>query len=283
MLGEFFCRRVVLRFGQALPPDETLGRAFAWVAEAGVLAMNLAVLVGTAALGSLAVQRLRSRRFRVRFGGALLVAAGAANAALAVGASAPFLTQAALALSFAALAAVLGALAAARSGLWPWCVLSLLAYGLLTAHFLGQGPAAILPTSATLYFAGEVLAVLAALTLVPLVRPRWSLRWALAIGLPSLVLAYALQARPWTVASFSVWTVGFTLVLPGLVYALALAGYLYTLATLRQGPTHGRKLALGLLFIGLAGLKLDFSYFALLALLGVGLLPTAADQTAPAA
>lgn len=275
-LAEFLCLRLVLRFGQALPPSEELGRVFTGVAQAGLLALNLAVLLGIFVLTGVARERLGQPRLINRMSGALLLAAGVGSAAMAFGVSAPPLVQATPVLSLAAIAASLAAIGAAWRTVWPWSGLALAAYVLLTVHFAGQGPSATLPSSVAAYFGGEILATAAALALVPLLRPAWSWRRAVAVSVPAAALAVGLWVRPWTVASLSVWTLGFTVVLPGPIYAVALAGYLYALASLFRGNPTERRFALALAFVGLAGLKLDFSYFTLLALIGVGLLPTTA-------
>ena len=82
----------------------------------------------------------------------------------------------------------------------------------------------------------------------------------------------ALLTRPWIVSTVAMWTVSFSLALPGLLYAIALGIAVATLPSLWSAGGTRRTAAQGLLLIALAGLKLDFSYFALLSLAGTALL-----------
>lgn len=282
VLAEVMLLRLVLRLGQALPSDERLGQAFRAIALLGVLAQNFAVLLGMVLLGDLAVRWVRLGGIRQRAAGLLVLAAGACTAALTLGVTNPVLVVATGVLSFGAMAATLlvAPLAQQPTGRRQWLALALVAYALLYYHYVAQAVTRLgwsFPWPAEAYFAAEGAAVVAGLGVFLLLRPRRvRVTRALAASLLPAILLAGLWVRPWTVASLSVWTFGFTLFLPAPVYALGLWSYLYTVSALAQGTPAERRLALGLGFIALAGLKLDYSYFNLLALVGVSFLAPAA-------
>ncbi|MCX6023486.1 MAG: hypothetical protein NTZ05_17495 [Chloroflexi bacterium] len=277
VLTEAAALRIALRFGQALPPDERLGQTFRLVTTVGIVAQNLAVILGAAILLDLGWRQVRQPEAGRRFAGLLLLAAGAATAALTFGGASPALAAGAALLSFGAMAAAVTTAPKdlLDRGRRAWAALAALAYGMLYAHYLAQAAGsfgAAVSGAAAAYFAAEGVAVLAALALIPLLRPRWRAGRALAAAALPALLLYGLWQRAWTVASLSVWTFGFTLFLPGPLYALALGVFLYTLRSLAQGNAAGRRFALGLALLGLAGLKVDYSYFNLLALLAMCML-----------
>ncbi|MBI4496665.1 MAG: hypothetical protein HY689_02040 [Chloroflexi bacterium] len=275
VLVEVAFLRLALRLGQALPPDERLGRVFSGLATLGLAAQNFAVLLGVAVLAGLCWRQVRLPGVRRRLSGALLLAAGLSTLGLALGPSSPGMMIAASLLAFVAMGTVWYT-APVLSGGRPsrrWLGLALVGYGALAYHYSAQAASSLglaVAWTAPAYFVAEAAAVAAAVALVPLLRPRWQLSRAMAVSLLPAILLAALWVRPWTIASLTVWTFGFTLFLPAPVYALALWSFLYTVSALVRGGPEDRRLALGLTFIALAGLKLDYSYFALLALLGVG-------------
>lgn len=279
-LAEAFALRLVLRMGQALPDRPGLADFFGAVASSGVYAQNLAMLAGTFTLLALALDRMVMASLRQRAAGALLLAATAGAALLAAGSNDSLTWTAAHTLSLAAMAAaVITAGAVPLRGGRAWLVLPLAVFAALVYHNSAAvaGTAGTpLPLAAEAYFIAEGLAVVAALLLPLAAGVRLPLRWWAVVAALPLVILLGLVARPWTVASLSVWTFGFTLYLPPVVYPLALAAYLATLIALVRRGGAGRGLAAGLAFLALAGLKLDYSYFHLLALLAVAYL------TAPA-
>jgi hypothetical protein len=126
----------------------------------------------------------------------------------------------------------------------------------------------------------EALAVAAALALPWSYRrpgTRWRRgHWVLGGGLGLVCLA-ALAARPWTVATLATWTVGFTLFLPGIVYAAAVGSAAATAAALSGSGRRERATAVGLLLVATAGLSLDSTYVAAVALAGTLLLADTAN------
>jgi hypothetical protein len=117
-------------------------------------------------------------------------------------------------------------------------------------------------------FLAEAAAVSAALALPWSFRAaprRWEIGAGLALG---LLFLGGHTARGWILSSMAMWTVTYSLFLPGVVYAAALGIGTAGLLALRRQPGGG-SIAAGLLLVWLAGLKPDFSYFALLALAGL--------------
>lgn len=278
-LAEAFALRVVLRLGQALPDRPELGSLFGAVADAGVIAQNLATIAGTFTLVAVAVHQLAQPYTATRATGALLLAATVWVTLAASGSGSGISWSAAHLLAFAAMsAAVINTASPPLRGGRRWLALPLAAYAALAYHY--GAPAAAdfglpLPLAAESYFLAEGAAVAAALTLPFAVRPRLSRRSLIAIALLPAVIMLALLVRPWTVASLSVWTFGFTLFLPAPVYPLALASLLASIVALVRRGQSERTLAIGLAFMALGGLKLDYSYFLLLALIAVSYLSTA--------
>ena len=211
--------------------------------------------------------------------GGLILAAVLANLALTL--LLPVLpAPTAVALPAATLLAALLAIYAATSGRRRGrLALGLIAgaESLALAHLLAPGLAGLglpLPGAGALIFFAEAAALAAALVLPWSLgphagfRPRWRRR-DLVVG---VILAIALLAahtlRPSLLVAMTMWNLSFSLFLPGIVYAGAFGAFAATLLALwREGPT-GRAAATGLLLIALAGLKLDFTYFNLIALVG---------------
>lgn len=126
-----------------------------------------------------------------------------------------------------------------------------------------------LPGGSGAFAAAEALVVAAALALPWSYRPPWRRRHLVLGSVLGLALLGGLAARPWIVATLAMWTVSFSLFLPGALYAAALASAAATVWALHDAGPVGRTTGRGLLLVALAGLKLDFTYFALLALAGV--------------
>jgi hypothetical protein len=132
-----------------------------------------------------------------------------------------------------------------------------------------------LPAAGVASSAAEAAAVGTALVLPWALRPPWHRRHLLLGGLLGLGLVAALAVRPWVVATMAMWTVAFSLFLPGALHAAALASVAATTWALLEGSPAARRTGLGLLLVGLAGLRLDFTYAALLTLAGTLVLMTA--------
>lgn len=271
-VAEFLLLRVFLRTGQFLPGVEALLPFYRLVETLGLAALNLATLAAVALLVAVAASRRWSRPGEALLGGALVLAILAnlglgvllelAPAALAVA-----LHAVATAAAVAAVALVAGQQARGRVALGLIAAAQVLAL----YHVLAQGGAGLglsLPGGALPISAAEALALAAALALPWALGVRPTRRQLWISGGLGLVLFAGTLVRPWTVSTITMWTVGFSLFLPGALYAAGLAAVVASLLALRSGP-GGQPLAAGLLLVALAGLKLDFTYFTLLGLAGL--------------
>jgi hypothetical protein len=86
--------------------------------------------------------------------------------------------------------------------------------------------------------------------------------------------------QPWGIATVAIWTLGFSLFLPPILYGAAAMSAVLTVPSLRRQPGGG-ALAAGLVLVWLAGLKLDISSFALMALAGLTIASGLAGPSAP--
>jgi hypothetical protein len=116
--------------------------------------------------------------------------------------------------------------------------------------------------------AAEIAAVAAALVLPWACRIRPRTREIVGVAAAGLVITAMGWLQPWGLATLAIWTLAFSLFLPPVVYGAAVASILVTGLALRRQP-GGTELAIGLTVIWLAGLKLDVSTFALMALAGL--------------
>jgi hypothetical protein len=246
VVAEFLALRTFLRLGSVLPDREALLPLYRAVEVGGLAAMNLAALTAAALTALLTV---------------LVLAPGGPQVAPRAAAPAPF----------------------GRQLLGPGLVVAALAVAVYAGVAQAFGARTHeLPGASSAYLAAEALAVGAALALPWCYRPAWRKRHLAVGGAVGLVLAMALLTRPWVVATIAMWTVGFSLFLPGALYAAALASAAATTWALLDGDSSSRMSGCGLLLVGLAGLKLDFTYTALLALAGVVVLMTGAIRARPA-
>lgn len=271
-LTEFLLLRLFLRMGMVLPGHETLLPLYRFVETLGLVALNLAVLAAAGLIALIASTRTW-RRLGDALAGLALIGALLTNLGLGLLVAVAPPPWVVLLQGSTTVAAVVGVTvrrgghAPGRAGLGLIATVELLALW----HVLAQGASQLgvpLPGRGISLFLAEGLAVAAALVLPWSfrLRPRqWHLVFGVALGLFFLAVY---GARPWMVATISMWTVSFSLFLPGFLYAAALASAGVTLLALRR-QRGSPEVAPGLLLVALAGLKLDFSYFALLALAGL--------------
>lgn len=153
----------------------------------------------------------------------------------------------------------------------PYPLLPLLSYGALLVYYASQSGSALglsLPDAMPFYVGAEALAVAAGAAAPLLYRPPWQPRLAAVAAMIAGGFFALAWARPWILATMVMWNTGFSLWLPYSLYAVALGLYVYTvLALLGQGH-EARRAAYGLLLLALGGLKLDYSPYALMALIG---------------
>ncbi|MBI3952990.1 MAG: hypothetical protein HY330_00585 [Chloroflexi bacterium] len=274
-LAEFILLRVLLRLGPVLPSGDAITGALGWAYQAGLWSLNLAGVLAVALLGLLALGALRERRLgRVAVGGAaagaaaLLLAGWALSLAGGGGPGLPGLLAQAVGLPAAlALAAIGSPWRGWRRG-WLWLVYG--AYLAASAHFLARLAGAAGGTGATLTIA-EALAVAAALAAPLALRAGWQPRAALVAGLVAVLYAGFALAQPSIARFFVIWDFGFGGALGPALHSLALAGLVYAVAAALSTPAL-RLPALGLWVVALGGLRLDYTYFGLLAAAGFVLL-----------
>lgn len=285
-VAEFLFLRIFLRLGPVLPVQEPLLPLYRGIETLGLAALNLAFLTACVHLLT-ATLRLGAVPHTRPAAAVLLLAMGTnAGLGLILGlAPGGLVTALQGIISVAALLslAMSGALGSQRASGRLAIGLVVAAVGLAFLQAAGQGGTSLglpLPATTLPILSAEAMAAAAAIALP------WSFGYrpgrrlvAVGAGL-SLALLLALLLRPWILSTVAMWTIGFSLGLPGALYVLALGVAVATFPALwRAGGPKG--IAAGLLLIALAGLKLDYSYFALLALSGVTLLCHPLAQAAP--
>jgi hypothetical protein len=279
-VAEVVLLRFALRLGPVLPTQVNVLPAFAVVEWLGVVALNTGVLAGGTLIGLVAWEALRSGPSRAPLAftllGAILVnlglqplvgvlpgglagllhgvMTGSAVLLAVLGSSQPPLVRSLLVL--VGLAQLL-ALAQAASQNANW--------------FGGVGAVGGRPI-----LAAETVAIVVALALPWLlqVRPR---RGEILIGAAvGLGIAAAATVQPWGLATMAIWTIAFSLFLPPMLYGAAVMSVLVTVLALRH-QSGGGQLIVGLTLVCLAGLKLDVSSYALMALTGLVIASHAAE------
>jgi len=268
---EFLCLRFLLRLGPFLPQTDALAILGNGLAFIGVVALNLALLLMVVALVEYA------RVVRERVSQFLLLGWAALTVVLFINAGSAWLYGAWLC--------------------WGWLVMvdawrkvpRSPAYqawlGLVLAIYLLLGYATMAPVwqinliARPLVLAlAELGAVLAALS-TPLIFPlRWDWRAAI-VGATGGILLSGMGLRVgWLPPTIMIWTFALTGYLPLPAYALALTLFLYTLTSLAL-QTETRYLASGLILMALGGLRWDYPYYVLLAVLGVVMLTQCTTET----
>ncbi|BDG62002.1 hypothetical protein [Caldinitratiruptor microaerophilus] len=308
--ADFLFGRLLTRVGIFMPKTPGVLAAYRLLSDLGQIAFNLSFLGGTLALAW-------ALRLLARAGGAgarlpRLAAVAAATAAMAVlaapaapGPAVSLATSAVLGLAVLLLGAVaIGRARAPATRLGLGCALgaNLAWYGAASAQLLAAtlGLPADLAAVTPVLGSGELLALVApvalALGVVPAPAPG-RIRWLrspgrLLSGTEGRAAALALASAAAFGAGYAagadlggvlaIWSLGFTLVWPAPLYAIAAGAGLYLLLRLLAGspPERLRAVGLGLLFC--AGLVLQTNQqhvLVLLAwtLLGLESLPAAAN------
>jgi hypothetical protein len=151
---------------------------------------------------------------------------------------------------------------------WLWLVFG--TYLAASAHYMARLAGMAASTSATLALA-EALAFGAA-ALAPLALwAGWRPRAALLAALAALLYAGFSLAQPSIATFFVIWDLGLGSILPPALHSVALAALVYAVATAVTQPSL-RLPALGLGLVALGGLRLDYTYYSLLAAAGFLLL-----------
>ena len=270
VLAEFVTMRVLLRIGPLLPDEPAWDNSFRLLQTAGLGALNLIIM---STMGVLLWESAQSvRKGDARRAVAAIVSSFAAMLILLFS----LLRMSAISMLIGSLAlsvgiAVLFALSLRNRRERTFQFLLLLIFLGLTSYYAAKGATGLgirFPDSAAAYFLVEALAVIAGLAVPVVFRPGWHVKTAaLSLLLAALWSAF-MWARPWTLATLVMWNTGFSLWLPPPLYAVALGFFVYTLLALAQEGASAQGTAIGLLLIAAAGLKLDYTPYALMALLG---------------
>ncbi|MCC7372291.1 MAG: hypothetical protein IT306_28005 [Chloroflexi bacterium] len=268
LLTEVVLLRLALRLGPVLPTGVDLLPLFAIVERVGVIALNVSVLAAAALLALAAGEALRATQSTRWLLGLALAGVVAANLGLSVllaVLSTDDLASLHALLTGLGVAAILGAYVW-RTQLGGPLVLAGAAQVLavIPAASAARLSAYGLPPSALT----ELLAVLAALALpwAGRIRPT---RTEAALGLAAGgLLTLGTSIQPWGMATVAIWTLGFSLYLPPLLYGAALASVVVTLLAGRRLGWDA-DILVGLTMLGLAGLKLDVSSAALVSVAGL--------------
>jgi len=262
-LAEAVLLRVALRLGPVLPTSIDVLPIFAVVEKLGLVALNVGVLAAALLLAITARDALRHGA-----GGALLALTlvGAVVVNLGLQPLVAAFTGGPVGLLHSAVtgAAVLALVLTAHQP--PGVRVALALIGAAHGFALAQsaGPNGIREGSA----AAEIAAVAAALVLPVACRIRPRMGEIVGASIVGLGVTAMGTLQPWGLATISIWTLAFSLFLPPVVYGAAAASVLATGLAVRRQPGGG-ELAIGLAVIWLAGLKLDVSTFALMALAGL--------------
>ncbi|MFZ5823814.1 MAG: hypothetical protein ACOY94_05735 [Bacillota bacterium] len=262
--AEFLLVRLLSRVGVFIPKSGAVEAGYRGAVWLGEVAFNLSLMLAVVVLALLL--RLHRRP--------LALLAGAAGLLALLGARLPGgapLAAALLPVAVAALGitAALRAPAALRPGLGLILLAQLLRYaagGLQLGWVLFDLPGE-LPGAAWLLRVGELLAVLAPIALGTAALRLTGLRRAslLAVGAPAL-LAAALLVEPDITAILAMFSLGFTLSWPALLYLLGAGAVVLALSALPSGQR------LGLALLLLAGIGLNVNQQHLITLVGWALL-----------
>jgi hypothetical protein len=276
-VSEVLLLRVLMRTGQFLPGAEQVGDLYRGMLLIGTAANNLALFLAAIIIVAIGLELVRNSRPVARLAGVVTIASIGVQIWLSLFAQASIpLAIVALSLIALALALAFGSCAGSfttAARVVPFLVL--LAYLAAIYHAVAQpirvlGPN--LPNALEAFFAAEALATLAAISTIVLVRGRLRVGPALiSTGVGAFVLA-GLAFQPWGLGLAAMWTFTFSLFLPNVVYALAVAIFTYALVVLWRAPGADRLMAAGLLLIAIGGLKPDYGYYAVLGLAGFWLL-----------
>ncbi len=273
-VAEFSLLRVLLRMGPELPEGAAVDAGLRWVYRVGLWSLNLAGALGLVVVASLVVTGARARlpgRLATAVAGSgavFLIVFAWFYARLAGDTDATMLAAQVLGLSLA-----FGAVWFAT--LWrgwkkAWLAAICAAYLAGATNYLARLAAASDATSISLA-AGEAFAVAAALAAPWALGARWDWRAAAAGAVVAMLYMGFAVAHPAIARFFVIWDSGFGSAAPPALQAAAMAALVYTVTALLL--RRERLLAVaGLTLVALGGLKLDYTYYSLLAVAGFVLL-----------
>jgi len=271
-LAEVALLRIALRLGPVLPAQGDVLWVFAGIERVGVVALNVGVLAGSLLIGLVAVDALRvgwgGIPLALALIGAVIVNLGLQQLVSALPAGTPAMLHS-LVTGAAVLLTVMRASPTARlrvalALIGSTQVLTLVQTMSLSTDLI----AGALSLSVRPLVLAEIGAVISALALPHLLRAR-PRRGEIVLGvLVGLLVTVAATVQPWGLATIGIWTMAFSLFLPPILYGAAIASVTVTMLLLRREP-DGAEIISGLALILLAGLKLDVSTYAIMALTGL--------------
>ena len=275
-LGEFLLLRFVLRMGPELPTGPAVEDAFSLAYKAGLWSLNLAGMLSLLVLGVVIYGTIKQRSPRFFIAGAALALA----AALVLGGWAHAIRGGSQAMLLAqtigvpiAMFAVFAA-APLRALRRAWLLAFPAVYMLAGLHFAARTANAGGVVAWTLTLA-EVAAVCAAISapfalsargnpFAPFTRAR---KFAIVAATGAALFYAAFAYFEPTIAKFFVlWDSGFASSVPWPAQAVAIWALIYAVVAALPRPV-----GVGLLLIALAGIRLEYTYFSLLALAGFAL------------
>lgn len=271
-IAEVLLLRIALRLGPVLPAQGDILWVFAVIERVGVVALNVGVLAGSLLIGLVAVDALRTGWGGIPLAlallGAVMVNLGVQPLVSALPAGTPAMLHG-LVTGAAVLLMVMRASQTTRLRVVLALVGTTQVLALAQAMSLSIGLTADTTAFSVRSLAlAEVGAVVSALALPYLLRAR-PRRGEVVLGmLAGVLVTVAAAVQPWGVATVSIWTMAFSLFLPPILYGAAVASVIVTLLSLRR-ESGGAEIIFGLALILLAGLKLDVSAYAVMALTGL--------------
>ncbi len=261
---EFLCLRLLIRAGAILPQTDVILAIGNAMTFAGVVALNLALLLMLAALVEQAMQLMR-RPSKI-----LLIILAALTLALFIAGENLPVYFAFVIFAWLAMCDVWFA-KQSRPANRIW-----LGVFIATYFLLGYAVSAPLfridffPRPTVLALA-ELFAVLAAVGAPFVLNVHFDWRAAMVAVIGAIVLSGLWLGVAWLPPTIMIWTLAFTGYLSPPVYVLAFGVFLYTFTSLVL-RSETRRFALGWSMIALGGLRWDYPYYTLLALMGFLLL-----------
>jgi hypothetical protein len=266
--------RFLLRMGPELPEGAAVDAGLKGVYYLGLWAMNGAGLLAIVVAGLL-IAALSSRRRQpfpvigmVSASAVVLVIGAWAASKLGAGNGTALLAAQVIGV---ALASVIATSAAPWKG-WRrlWLAAAAATYVAGAAHYIARLAAADAVTSSTL-MASEAFALGVALLAPWALNASWDRRAAFAAGGVAVMYLGFAVAHPEIAKYLVIWDTGFGSSAPAALHAVALLTLTYAAAALLL-KRENILAATGLLLVGLGGLKLDYTYYSLIAVTGFILL-----------
>lgn len=268
---EFLCLRLLLRMGPLLPQTDILAAIGNGLAFIGMTALNVGLLLMIIALVE-HVRLIKSPLWQ-----SLILGCVVLTIVL-------FLIPNGSMLYSVWLVCVWGVMAEAwrvtmgSLAYRVWLGLVLIVYFLVGYATLAPGLQINLIARPLVLALAELSAVLVAISAILVMPIHWDWRAMIVSVIGGIILGGMWLGAAWLPPTIMIWIFALTGYLYFPVYVLAFAVFLYTLATFAL-RSETRYLAIGLGLIALGGLRWDYPYYVLLALIGVIMLAQNAPLT----